>query len=622
MNYRRGLGLTLLLLMLAVLQSFAGTVRLSVSPGRGYQNISVGDIFYITYNISNIDEEPDEPTNVPGAHLNYFDQTSQSSSFSSINGNVSQSVSYVYTATLRAQKEGSYTFGPITVGGVKSNIVSYTILPQGKGGGASSSQNNMGPEPTTSGIPTNDGKPKFIGKGDGNLFLRADVSRSTAYPQEALVYTVKLYTTFDAIKFIGATAAPKFEGFVVEESKDISTSLVYEQYNGKMYASAVIARYIIFPQMEGNLTVKGNTYTVSVDEREYYHDPFWGNMAVARPLQLNVTPNDLTVNVKPLPKPIPDGFSGGVGQFTLSSQLPTETFLTNTAASIVYTVSGTGNLKYVTLPDLNTLYPAQLEVYTPTTEVEVNVGKSNVSGKVVFDYSFMPQETGEFTIPEVSLIYFNPNTGQYEKSTTRGYKIKVGQGQGSENSQTRHKLTFNDKLESIGDNLKFDNTPIIQTFGFWLIFYIIPAVLLIAIFIYYRNYLKANSDLIAVKSRKANKVARQRLKKARICMNKGQTDKFYDVLLESMWGYLGDKLKMPTSELSRANIREEFEKRGINTEIADKVIEIVDDCEYYKYSSAGAAKDMNEVYDMTADVIDLLEKSLNQKTEKIENKEV
>ena len=95
----------------------------------------------------------------------------------------------------------------------------------------------------------------------------------------------RLYTTYGAIKFIGATSAPKFEGFVVEESKDVSTSLNYETYQGKTYATAIIARYIIFPQMAGDLKVIGNKYTVSVDEREYYHDPFWGSMSVAKPLR-------------------------------------------------------------------------------------------------------------------------------------------------------------------------------------------------------------------------------------------------------------------------------------------------------------------------------------------------
>ncbi len=51
----------------------------------------------------------------------------------------------------------------------------------------------------------------------------------------------------------------------MEESKATSAQLSYENYQGKTYATAVIARYIIFPQMKGKLKVIGNTYTVSVD---------------------------------------------------------------------------------------------------------------------------------------------------------------------------------------------------------------------------------------------------------------------------------------------------------------------------------------------------------------------
>ncbi len=340
------------------------------------------------------------------------------------------------------------------------------------------------------------------------------MSRATAYEQEALVYTVKLYTTYDAIKFIGATAAPKFEGFVVEESKDISTSLSYETYQGKTYATAVIARYIIFPQMEGQLKVLGNTYTVSVDEREYYHDPFWGSMSVAKPLQLNVKPNDLTVNVKSLPKPVPANFSGGVGQFKITSTLPAQNLMSNQAASIVYAVTGTGNLKYVKLPDLNALYPAELEVYSPNPEVNANVGRNNVSGTARFDYSFMPLESGTFTIPEVTLSYFNPQTGRYETSTARGYNVTVGKGKGSEKSQTRGKMSFNPNLLPVKGDLKKTHTPYVERFSYWL-FYILPVLILLGAVVYYRSYLKANADYLAVKSRRASKMARMRLKKSR-----------------------------------------------------------------------------------------------------------
>lgn len=306
--------LLLMMLMLFAMASEAATVRLDVQSGRGRRVIGVGDLFYITYEVSNSEQAPEKPASVPGGKVMYFDRTGQSSSFTSVNGKTTQSYSYTYTLTVRAQTEGSYTFGPVTVDGVKSNTVSYTIgaAAAATTPGGSNQQQQSSSDPTRHNSA--DG-PKFIGKGDGNLYLKASVNKTTAYEQEALVYTVKLYTTYDAIKFIGATAAPKFEGFVVEESKDVSNQLDYETVGGKTYATAIIARYIIFPQMEGQLKVLGNTYTVSVDEREYYHDPFWGSMSVAKPLQLNVTPNDLTINVKSLPAPQPANFSGGVGKF-------------------------------------------------------------------------------------------------------------------------------------------------------------------------------------------------------------------------------------------------------------------------------------------------------------------
>lgn len=597
---------TLLFLTTVLLCSFiaeSASVRLSVMTGRGKRDIAVGELFYISYEVTDIESAPEKPTDVPGAKVMYFERTGQSSRFSrSMDGKTTQSYSYTYTLTLRAQQEGSYTFGPVSVGGVQSNKISYNIgVASAESQSPSGSQQQVQP-----GQNSGESGPKFIGKGDGNLFLKADVSKSTAYEQEALVYTVKLYTTYDAIKFIGATSAPKFDGFVVEESKDISTSLEYETYNGKSYATAVIARYIIFPQMEGQLKVRGNTYTVSVDEREYYHDPFWGSLSVAKPLQLNVTPNDLTVNVKGLPKPVPADFSGGVGHFTLTSNLPTQEYQSNQAASIVYTVSGSGNLKYITLPDLNKLYPPELEIYSPSTDVDAKVGRNDVSGSVKFDYSFVPAESGSFQIPSVTLVYFNPQTGGYERSTAQGYNIVVGRGKGSEKSQTMGKMAFNPKLLPVKENLKFEHRPYVTGFAYWL-FYIIPIALLIFSAIWYRSYLNANADIMAVKSRKASRLARKKLKKAAQCMQSGDSEHFYDEMLSALWGYVSDKLKLPTSELNRENVSGQMASRGLDESHIKTFIDLIDDCEFEKYSPSSARKDMKEVYDQGVNVINGLE---------------
>lgn len=603
--------LTLLLIMAAVaVSAFAGSVRLRVDIPRGKRSIGVGDLFYISYEVTDINKAPEKPVQVPGAKVMYFDRTGQSSRFSSVNGKTTQSFSYTYTLTLKAEQEGNFSFGPVTVDGVTSNRVDYAIgaaavTPQP---GNSTSSSSSSPDRNSR---DDQQGPKFIGKGDGNLYLRASVSKSRAYQQEALVYTVKLYTTYDAIKFIGATAAPKFDGFVVEESKDISSSLTYETVNGKTYATAVIARYIIFPQLTGELKVTGNTYTVSVDEREYYHDPFWGNMSVAKPLQLNVTPNDLTVTSLALPSPQPADFSGAVGTFSITSELPAAKYESNHASSIVYTVTGTGNIKYVKLPELNDLYPKELEVFTPTADVETTVGSSNVSGKVKFDYSFMPLETGVFQIPPVRFVYFNPSTGRYEHSEAKGYTISVGKGAASAMSQTTSRLAFGQELMPVGKLAK-EHGVYVHRVWYWLLLYLLPLSVLVTFALIYRNYIKTHADMKAVRSRRASRMAQRRLKKAGVCMRKGEREQFYDEMLFALWGYLSDKLKMPTSELTRDNIRAKLLEQGLETEQTDKIIKLIDECEFAKYAPASSGVTMEDVYKEGVEVINGVEESLNR----------
>ncbi|MDE7081432.1 MAG: BatD family protein [Muribaculaceae bacterium] len=597
--------LTLLLGLLLCVQAAVAApgVELRVDPASRSGAIEVGQKFYIKVIVSDISETPATPSNIPGAKLQYFGHQSSSSSIVSVNGQTTQKVVNIYAMTLKAEKKGTFSFGPITVGGVKSNTVSYTIseagsAPQGGAAAAAPAANPADPTAAAQQGPT------FIGKGNDRLFLRANISKTTAYEQEALVYTVKLYTTYGSIKFIGATDAPKFDGFVIEESSNVSNQLSYETYQGRTYATAIIARYIIFPQMAGELKIIGNKYTVSTDAEEYYHDPFFSQLTVRKPIQLNVTPNDLTVKVNPLPSPRPANFSGGVGKFTISSKLPSADAVANQAGSVSYLVTGEGNLKYIHLPDLNALYPEQIEVFSPTTDVKTVVGSSNVSGSINFDYSFMPMEAGTFTLPPVELVYFNPQTGRYETSVSKEYTLKVARGAESAKSQAAQ--VYNTRLMPVTLASSASPRPWVRGFAYWL-WFIIPAILLGLALIGRRRYLEIHADVEGLRSRRAGKMARRRLKKAMHCIRTSNEDGFYDEMLRAIWGYLADKLKLPTSELNRENVSQILSDSGIPSSGIDSLVTLLDECEYAKYSPASARKPMQEVYDEGAGVLNTLE---------------
>lgn len=589
--------------------SAKGTVQLRLVVPDGGSEIAVGEKFYIYYKLDNVSADPSEPASVPGSNKLSFNFSSSSSSIVSVNGKTEQTSSRTYVLYARAKIEGNYSFGPVTVGGVKSNTINFKIVKQRNGSSSSypSSSAMQGSNGQASSDAGESDSPTFIGKGDSHLFLKASVNRTKVYEQEALEYTVKLYTTYSRIKFVGATESPKFDGFVVEETKDTSTSFSYETYNGQTYATAVIARYVIFPQKAGQLKITGNTYTVSADRSEYFSDSYFSHMTVYRPIQLNVKPNDLIINVSELPSPRPADFSGAVGQFSISSSLPSANLLTNHAASIVYTVSGKGNIKYVKLPELNDIFPAQLEVFSPKTDVESNVGTSNVSGSVKFDYSFMPFEVGKYRIPELSFVYFDPLTGRYERAVAKGYDVSVSQGASSDKSQTKEKLRFDSDLLPVGDNLSKIHTPFILQWGYWM-FYIIPALGLGGVYIIWRNRRRLMADEIAFRSRKAGKVATRRLKKALQCIKSKDEEHFFDEMLNAIFGYIGDKLKMPTSEITRDNVKSMLESNGIGNDISTQLIDVINECEFAKYSSSGAASDMGTIYDRGCRVIEALEK--------------
>lgn len=586
--------LSVISLLLCLEAHAASSVRISIDAPNP-NKIEVGESFHITVEAVNCSGKLDVTQMPPGVKVVYH-TSSQTTSQSIVNGKSEVRNVTSLIMTCKGNSEGKYSFGPVSVDGVKSNTVSYQIVAATAGGGnskgsgtSSGAQNSGG---TGSYYDPNSG-PVFIGKGNEEMFLRANVNKTTAYEQEAIEYVVKLFTTYGDIKFLGAAAAPKFDGFVIEESNDVSTSFKFEDYNGKTYKTAVIARYIIFPQKSGKLKVIGNTYTVSTDAQQYYHDPYFQTLTVKYPVQLNVTPNEVEINVKELPTPVPDNFIGGVGKFSISSSMPTLTLSSNSPATLIYKVEGTGNVKYVKLPDLSKYFPSSIEVYTPEITSEIKVGTSNVSGTTTFDYSIVPRETGEFVIPALTLSYFDPEAGVYKTLSSHEYKINVSMGQQSSKSQQA--MTFDPSIIPNGNLTRDAGSPLVDKWWYWL-WYVVPFVLFLISLGAYRKYVREHEDMVSLKSKKANKMALRRLAKAYKYLKNDQEEQFYDEMLYALWGYIGDKLKMPTSELNRSNVGEEFKSHNVKESTFMPIINLIDECEYAKYTPVSRKANMKQLY--------------------------
>lgn len=593
-----------LIALLTFITAFAGIVSAETSftaiPPR---SVIAGNKFSVTFRLKNAEGSGIKVPNIDGCTLLYGPATSTMMSYEIINGKQSSSSTVDYSYTYRAVEPGEHTIGEarITVGNkvYTTKPVTFIVLPPDK---AAAAGTGARVDDISSQTPD-----KTVSAND--VFVRIILNKTRAYEQEAILCTIKLYTKYSISSFL-PTTQPAFDGFLIEELNLQPQLNEMEHYNGQNYMTAVLKKCIIFPQKSGKLTINSGKYDITVVQHERFSG-FWGG---SRPVErdIHVSSNSASINISPLPQPQPAGFTGAVGDYSIDSRLSTSTFRTNEAASLIYTIKGTGNIKSIREPQID--FPTEFEQYTPQTDVSSQVTGSNVSGSMTIDYTFVPQNVGEFTIGADNFVYFNPESGKYVTLNTPRYDIKVSQGAAvSSGTSVFNKQAIASKNTDIlhikmGD-LNLSKTHKFYFNSWWYIpAYIALAAALTLLILFYRKQVKLNADLRGRRIANADKVARKRLKMAKQYMAAHDNDHFYEEILRALWGYFSDKLGIPASQLSRENITQQLTEYGVGQELISSAINLIDDCEMARYSPTRSEEQIEELYKQASNIMNEMER--------------
>ena len=609
--------LTILSLLFLTAFSLAAQTSFQVIPPR---NVIAGNRFAVTYRLSNGEGTSLNAPAISGCKLlNPQPGVSTSQSYQIINGQASSSSTVEYTFIYRAEEEGTFTIpaASIIADGKKltSQPAKFTVLPADK---ATQGQQQggygygYGRQPQQSvhvdDMASQDDTSHPISKDD--IFVRIILNKSHAYEQEAIECTIKLYTKFQRINSFMMTSPPTFDGFLIEEDDTQAALNAVENYKGQNYVTAVLKKCIIFPQKSGKLTINSGKYDLSVVQIERVSN---GWFISGRPVEKDVhlQPFTSTVDITPLPEPRPAGFDNAVGSFTFESRLSPEKLKTGEAASLEYIVTGTGNIKYLHEPKPE--LPTEFEQFTPKTDYRTRVSGATVTGTMVVDYTLVPQSVGTFRIPDQKFIYFDPAKRSYVTLTAPGYTMDIAKGSGTsvsaEQMEIEAKNTDILHIKTGAKNLSKVHQPVIFNWWYWAVPVLLVLALVTAVLVYGRQ-VRLNADVAGRRNARANKVARRRLRAAEKFMKARQPEQFYEAMLKAMWGYLGDKLSMPVSQLTRQNILETLLSRGVTQENADKVIEVLDQCEMARYTPDSSSEaSVEALYEEATRTINSLEKS-------------
>ena len=569
-----------------------------------------GDQFRLSYTINSQKVRDFRAPSIQGFEV--LMGPSRSTQYQNYNGVVTNSITFTYI--LMAEKEGTYTIPGATIvadgNNYTSNSVEIKVLPPDQ----SSSNAGSGSSARSSRNQANSGKIT-----DKELFMTATASKTNVYEQEAILLTYKVYTQVNLTALNGDI--PDLKGFHTQEVElPNQKTFTLEHYNGRNYNTTIWRQLVLFPQQTGKIEIPSVTFEGTVSQIVASADPFDAFFNGGNYVNINkniVTPK-LTIDVKELPAGKPANFSGGVGEFTLSSSISTQELKTNDAVTIKLVISGTGNMKLINTPEVG--FPQDFEIYDPKVDNKFNLTRNGLSGNKVIEYLAIPRHAGTYTIPPIEFSYFDLKSQSYKTLKTDAYTLNVAKGEGN-SDQVVANFTSKEDLKVLGQDIRYIKTGDTQLtkkddyfFGStsYYLWYIVPLALFIALMIINRKQAMENANVAKVRTKKANKVATKRMKNAGKLLAEKKSEAFYDEVLKALWGYISDKLSMPVSQLSKDNIEEELQKHQVADELIKEFINNLNECEFARYAPGNQDEKMDKIYSSAIDVISKMENSIKR----------
>lgn len=559
-----------------------GEVTFTATPD--VKRITENEYFTVTFTITNANWTQFTPPAWRG--FNQVGSPSQRQSTQIINGKASSSRSLVYNVLTK--RAGKYIIGPAKakVNGKEIESNSFTIeVVKGKKKPAAAS-----------------------GNAEDNFFVRAEPSTTTARIGQQITVDYKLYTKIN-IESYDMGQDPDYNGFFAQDIRRFSYRTMREEIDGEMYSTKIFKRVALYPQQAGLLTIEPLNIRLGVtDQSSGRRRSFFFNEVKYIPYLVD----SVQISVIPFPgDSIPPTFSGAVGQYKMSASVDKKNLSTDDALTITMSIEGNGDIKRIQSPKMD--LGEKFDVYDPRI-IEEKSFESNgeIQGRKILEYQALPLEAGQYSV-QPRFTYYDTDSLKFITLGIPSVTVNVKKGRKKRTSAIAKK-----GLEKEVDLLPIKTETTLSQKGdfffgspfFWILT-VLPFLFLGGAFVYRQQQLKKGSiDFALLKIQRAQKVAVQKLAQAEQFMQAGNSKSFYDEISRASFGYVCDKLSIPLSELSKANVQEKLQSLNVSQQYIDEFIKIIKTCEMALFAGMDNSAAMQETYENTKEVIVKIEEEL------------
>ena len=491
-----------------------------ISLSADKKKVGVDDTLELELSVSGTSPSADPV--IEGAE--HFEQlgTSKGEQLSIVNMNITRATTWRYTFRPKKAGESVTLRAKVPVGG--TNYFSGTVAVETtQGGGGPARQQPYG--------LFNHSIPRLFGShgySKDDFILQARVTPASVWAGEEAVYTLAFYRGADVFSNINFMP-PIFKNVWTEQPDEGNRLETKEaRLGGRGYVLTEM-RTLLYPLLGSDLMIPAASVS-------FQPDPFSP--------AISIKSNELTLKVKPLPeKGKPAGFSGLVGNFSITASLSNKNGVVGQPLTLVITVSGRGAMHAIPKP----AQPAiDAERYDPEIKDAFRRGARGSEGSRAFSYIIVPKKEGTLVIPPISIDFFNPASAAYETAKTVPLSASIAAAGSAVPAAP----------PSAPPEVKSPAPPEGTPFYRRQFFYAFLATLLVAVIgakVYHdrRQAIRVGGAAHALR---AEPLALERLARAEKLLRQNDTAGFLAAAEYAVRGYLSDRLNIPPSAVTPDDI--------------------------------------------------------------------
>jgi hypothetical protein len=377
-------------------------------------------------------------------------------------------------------------------------------------------------------------------------------------------------------------------------------------------------RSALFPTRPGDLEVGDARVVVTVPDRSRRRsrDPFsmFDNL-LNRGLDVAVRSKPFTVTVLPLPtKSKPDDFSGGVGNYRIASTLDKTNVEVNEAISLEVKISGRGNIKSIPEPSVPEIDGFRIE--KASSDYGMSQVNSEIGGTKTFEYVLIPRIPGTFTLPPVSLNYFNPESERYITVKTQPVTLTVAGTPLSADSELPYKPVVGRTINLKETDIRYIKTDdvdlekrgeILLTSPVFVAITVIPLLALVGGVVDVRRRKKMSSDIAYARLRRANREAKKRLKHAESLLRSGSDADYYAELSGVIYQFIADKQNLSAHGLTSDRVDQILREKEVEDHLRQETLDIISLSDMGRYGGGQDGQDRGALFERARNVVVTLE---------------